>query len=240
MTAQPMEVGPLRRARLFDEVTDHLRDLILSRQIAPGTHLLQIDLAKRLGVSRTPLREAFRILERDGLIRIANGNKTVEVVSLDADDAIDLYQVREVLDGLAARLAAKRGLSAEANKRLVTAVSEMEASIIPMDLARYSSAHAEFHLGIVDAAGNTRLAGLAPMIRLSTQMVLTRRLQVAASSEWAVAVDAFLTQGNDDHRLIYEAIAAGDVRAAENLARRHVQKTMGELDRLPPVRLFDE
>jgi DNA-binding GntR family transcriptional regulator len=234
MTAEPLEVGPLRRSRLFDEVTDHLRELILSGQLPPGTQLLQIDLAQQLGVSRTPLREAFRILERDGLIRISNGNKTVEVVSLDSTDVKNLYQVREVLDGLAARRAARRGLSPDARTALDGAVAAMTASIEPLDLAGYSTAHAAFHLGIVEASGNARLAALAPMIRLSTQMVFTRRFQVAAASAWAVAVDKFLTAGNDDHRRIFEAIDVGDHRAAEALARRHVQSTITELDRLSP------
>src|SRR6516165_7232404 len=112
--------------RLADEVSHLLRDLILRGQLAPGTPLLQVQLAERLGVSRTPLREAFRILERDGLLRISNGNKTVEVIELDRQHLIETYQVREVIDGLAARLAAAHGLSERSANRMEQAIDRME------------------------------------------------------------------------------------------------------------------
>jgi DNA-binding GntR family transcriptional regulator len=235
MAGKGVEVVPLKRVRLFDEVTEYLRELILSGEIPPGTQLFQIELAEQLGVSRTPLREAFRILERDGLIRISNGNKTVEVVRLADEDAIELYQVREVLDGLAARLAAKNGPSKAMEKRLAGDLTKMEASIDPVNLSRYSVAHADFHLGIVEASGNARLLAMAPMIRLSSQMVLSRRMQVESSSKNAQTIDSLLMIGTADHRQIFEAIMAGDAHGAESAARRHVAATRRKLEQLEPA-----
>jgi DNA-binding GntR family transcriptional regulator len=231
--AKTVDVTPLRRSRLFDEVTDHLRDLILSGQIPPGTQLLQIELAHQLGVSRTPLREAFRILERDGLIRVSNGNKTVEVVSLADEDAIETYEVREVLDGLAARLAAQKGLTKAMERRLSSDLDKMDDAIDPLVLARYSNAHADFHLGIVEASANGRLLALGPIIRLSSQMVLSRRTQLEQAGN-AEPLDNLLRMGNADHRLVLERILAGDAHGAENAARRHVARTRKQLRLLEP------
>src|SRR5579862_4729146 len=127
MLPAQVEIPAFERTRLVDDVTDRLRSMIIDGTLAPGTTLLQIDLAERLGVSRTPLREAFRILEYEGFVRIANGNKTLEVVDLSDDDIIELYQFREVIDGLAARLAAKRGISDADYEMLMGRIDEMHS-----------------------------------------------------------------------------------------------------------------
>src|SRR5688572_27325927 len=114
------------QSRLVDEVATRLRQLILTHQLPPGSKLLQSDLAERFGVSRTPLREAIRLLEYDGLVKVSNGNRTVEVVTLSGDDFMQLYQVREVIDGLAARLLARRGLTPAVDKALSKCVDQIE------------------------------------------------------------------------------------------------------------------
>src|SRR5690348_13675855 len=96
------------RARIVEEVLHRLRDAILSNRIPPGERLVQTELAEYFGVSRTPLREALRLLQRDGLVRVADGNGTVEVVRLSREDMIELYAIREVIDGLAARTMAEQ------------------------------------------------------------------------------------------------------------------------------------
>jgi DNA-binding GntR family transcriptional regulator len=227
-----VELSPLRRSRLFDEVTEQLRDLILNGEIPAGTRLLQVDLAERLGVSRTPLREAFRILERDGLIRVSNGNKTVEVVSLGDEDAVEMYEFREVVDGLAAKLAARRGLSKRMQTRLGGDLEKMTAAIEPVALSRYGVAHADFHIGILEAAGNSRLLALAPTIRISSQMVLSRRRQMERTVNGAEPLDKLLVMGTADHRQIFDAIVAKDPNAAERAARSHIARTRRELQRL--------
>src|SRR5215469_15430926 len=114
----PVGLLQQQRSRLADEVADILRKQIITGELGSGTQLLQIQLAERLGVSRTPLREAFRILERDGLVKISNGNKTVAVAHLGVEDQLATYEVRAVTDGLAARLTALRGLPGRLAERL--------------------------------------------------------------------------------------------------------------------------
>jgi DNA-binding GntR family transcriptional regulator len=224
-------VTPLRRTRLFDEVTDHLRELILSGAIPAGTQLLQIDLATQLGVSRTPLREAFRILEREGLIRVSNGNKTVEVVSLADQDAVEIYELREVLEGLAAGLAARAGLTPAMERRLRADADEMDRAIDAMELARYSKAHTDFHLGFVEASGNRRLVTVGPLIRLSSQIVLSQRARMERDGDGRT-LDHLLKQAGADHRLILEHVVARDVEAAETAARRHAVHTKERIEEL--------
>jgi GntR family transcriptional regulator of vanillate catabolism len=219
----------LKRTRLVDEVTTRLRELILTDQLEPGVLIRQVELAEQLGVSRTPLREAFRILESDGLVRTSNGNNTMEVVRLSVDEIRQLYEVREVLDGLAARLLAERRLTREETEELRGALEIMEASSNPYNPARYGPAHTRFHCGICDASGNQRLRAYGSVIRLSSQS-LTRRLVAlssdAASEQEQEFVRAALIEAERDHREIFELIAAGDGRAAETAARRHIRRTI--------------
>jgi len=228
-----LRVGLLGRpqTRLADEVAHVLRDLILRGELEPGSQLLQIQLSEQLGVSRTPLREAFRILERDGLLRISNGNKTVEVVELGREPLLETYQVREVVDGLAARLAARRGLSPDAATRLREAIKQMEtAARSRLDITKYSEAHADFHLAILESSGNSRLGDFEPLVRISTQMQLTRHLQRNDSSASKSAARDAIQVGNEHHRKIFDAIANGDSRAAERAATQHIRAVIKLLE----------
>jgi GntR family transcriptional regulator, vanillate catabolism transcriptional regulator len=214
----------LERTRLVDEVTTHLRELILTQQIRPGAQLLQVELSESLGVSRTPLREAFRILERDGLVRISNGNRTVEVVRWSPDELRDQYEVREVVDGLAARLVARKGLSKELDRQLKRALDQMEKAVERLDHQLQLAAHSTFHAAIVEHCGNARVVALLPLIRL-TSSALHPALE-AAFRDGAEDQLGYLREGLDHHRAIYEALRAGDAKAAEDLARRHIRVTL--------------
>ena len=218
----------LKRTRLVDDVTGNLREMILTGRLRPGQLLRQVEVSEQLGVSRTPLREAFRVLERDGLIRSINGNNTVEVVDYSTEEMIDLYEVREVLDGLAARLLTKQGMGEEVEARLEHLLDEMEKARDPYDPGRYAVAHSAFHTHIVESCGNQRLQAYLPMIRMSAQL-LGRRLVAGLKdpcSEGGVDTPALLLVAREQHRAIFDAIASGDGRAAEATARRHIRSTM--------------
>src|SRR2546421_8066869 len=162
-------VKPIRRARLVDGVVEQLRTLILSGALPPGQSLRQIEVSERLGVSRTPLREAFRVLEREGFVRISNGNNTLEVVGPSPEEMIELYQVREVIDGLAARLSAQRGAPADALDRLSDLVDEMRELDTAEKGPWRAALHADFHAGIAELSGNQHVVGQVPMIRFTAQ-----------------------------------------------------------------------
>ncbi|OLO25824.1 hypothetical protein PZ61_0235930 [Streptomyces sp. MNU77] len=230
MTASPAVSGVqhVQRVRLVDEVAHQLRELILDGVFPPGKQLLQIELAAQLGVSRTPLREAFRVLERDGLIQVSNGNKTVEVVALTAREIIDLYEVREMIDGLAARKLARQGLPHPVDERLASLLRDMEEATDaePFDTTAYGEAHQDFHVVIVEQCGNRRLIDMLPVVRMSTQMLLTRHFLASAGSgvdepAAGATVHDLVCVGNRDHRELYEAIREGRSHDAETVARRH-------------------
>jgi len=227
----------LRRTRLVDDVTRELREKIITGELPAGTQLLQVDLAERLGVSRTPLREAFRILENDGLVRTSNRNRTIEVVTIDARQLREMYELREVVDGLAARLAAKRGISAETERDLRQALDDMRASMKPYDPSRRIDAHARFHSLIAEASGNRRVEAFLPLIRVSSAALYlpfindTSAVALVDGGQLVTHKEA-MEGAQHGHEDVVEAIVAGGGRRAESAARRHIAGTLRWVDRL--------
>src|SRR5262249_3352383 len=162
------------------------------------------ELAAQFGVSRTPLREAFRVLERDGLIRMSNGNKTVEVVAVSTADILDMYELREVVDGFAAAQLALAGLSAAVDEELSRDLVAMERATPDIDLSAYAPCHSDFHMTIVEACGNRSVKELLPIVRMSSQMMVSRTMVEANGPVLADAARSFLigllAEGNRDHR----------------------------------------
>jgi DNA-binding GntR family transcriptional regulator len=222
-------VEPLNRPqiRLADNVANVLREQIIGGELRWGTQLLQIELAERLGVSRTPLREAFRILERDGLVRISNGNKTVEVASLGIADLLATYEVRAVTDGLAARLAAARELPSGLDAQLVKCMADMDqANAGTLSVIQYGKAHATWHLLLLEASGNPCLEECARLVRVSSHRLIARHLSDAERAEFQPVMNSLATSGNADHRQILDAIRQRNAAAAQRAAIRHMERTV--------------
>jgi GntR family transcriptional regulator of vanillate catabolism len=237
VTTTPLNV--LNRPRLVDDVVRVLREKIIRGELPAGTQLLQIDLANQLGVSRTPLREAFRILENDGYLRTSNNNRTVEVVTFTAAEMRDMYEIREVIDGLAARLTAARGLSPEAEKEARRLLAEMASTSKPHDPLRRVEAHAAFHSFFVEQSGNSRLGGLMPLIRASTAALFLpfidnpEGVQLTVGGR-LVSYKQLLDESQDSHVAILDAVTEGKGSKAEIAARKHIGRTLALVDR------FDE
>ena len=218
-----IDLRAVGRRRLVDDVISHLRQLILDQELPPGTALLQTELAEKLGVSRTPLREAFRILEREGLVKVANGNRTIEVARFGAAELRDLYEVREVIDGLAARLLARNGLSEELDGELRTLLAVMDETE-PFQPSRWFEAHLGFHVRIATCCGNAQLHSMLNLIRMTTLSLhgpLHDRAELAAGE-----LEEILRVAQEQHYAIYESIRSGDERSAESHARRHIRATL--------------
>jgi DNA-binding GntR family transcriptional regulator len=202
------------RMTLVSQLVAGLREMIFTGTLAPGTRLLQEQLAAELKVSRTPLREAIRVLVADGLLVPVpgSGNGTVKVVELNADDVLELYQIREQIDGLAARLCAERELAPALREQLTGSLDRLSRSCEPFDLTEYVTAHADFHVEILRDCGNSRLRQMEPLVRLSAQMLFRRF--VGRGNEMKRSIAA--------HRDILAAILDGDAPLAEKLARDHI------------------
>lgn len=211
---QHLKLGEVRRTPLVQQIAEQLRALIIDGTIPPGTPLLQEKVAAELGVSRTPLREAFRILEQDGLVQVTRATGTAEVVRLTARDAAHLYELREVIDGLAARLAASQPLSAGIKRDLRKYADQILVSVHPFNTREFLQAHTAFHLGIVKASGNGWMSQVDHLVRISSHMLYP----VLKTGEERMALSA------EEHTSILNAILAGDPEGAETLARAHIRR----------------
>lgn len=203
-------VAPLKRRRLVDDATQMLRNAILNGRLRDGARLRQTVLADQLGISRTPIREALVRLQDEGLVELLPGGG-VRVRLLNPDEAVELYDLREVLDGLAARLAATRATAAT-RARLERALIRMTQCLERRDANQWFPAHVSFHDEIFRAAGNARLLALGAVVRLSIRHFHPLLLRTARRLEDA----------SREHRGIFEAIVARDAARAETLARAHI------------------
>jgi phosphonate utilization transcriptional regulator len=183
---------------------------ILSGALAAGEKLNEADIATRLGVSRGPVREAFRALEESGLVRFEK-NRGVFVRRISLEEADEIFELRALLDGFAGRRAAKNATARD--------VSDLEAIVDRMALAaargeadEYFALNLEFHDRIVALAGNAKLAQLYR--RLVNELHLYRRASLAQAGTLPVSVA--------EHRAIVESIAARRSAQAARLLHEHV------------------
>jgi DNA-binding GntR family transcriptional regulator len=209
--AEVTPVALVRHPRMKEGIVDSVRGAILEGKLAPGTVLRQEHLARQLHVSRTPLREALIALEREGFVTIAPSG-AASVVSLDARDALEIMDLREMVDGLAARLLAQRGIGAELDRELTALAKTMRTSAA-REHHRYLVANADFHVKIVEASGHARLQQFIPLVRMSAQVVYIRMQNQGRR----------LTHSADEHTRVLVAIRARDPETAERLAREHVR-----------------
>ena len=209
----PAEMRPIamaRQPRMKERIADELRRLIIAGTLAPGTVLRQEHLAQQLQVSRTPLREALIALEKEGLIVIAPSG-AASVVALDTRDAREIMDVRELVDGLAARLLTERGMSEELDLELSAMAKEMRTT--RSDKQRYLVLNADFHTKIIEATGHARLQQFVPLVRMASEVVYTRAQKEGRR----------LASSATEHTRILAAIRSGDAEEAERIARAHVR-----------------
>lgn len=156
------------RTRLIDEIAQVLRERIYSGRYVPGEALRQVQIAAELKVSRTPLREALRMLEMEGILKADVGGG-VRVIRADYRRLIDAYLLREVIDALAARLATERQKPA-AVSRLHALIAVQRQAVQPWVPDAYTKANVEFHAAIIEMAQNEFLTGQLPIVRMTSQI----------------------------------------------------------------------
>lgn len=206
-----------RRARLVDDVANELRARIFEGRYPPGKVIHQADLSTELGISRTPLREAIRMLEQEGLI-IAEPGRGARVVTGDRARLLAAYELRSVVDGLAARLAVDQMTEAGVDN-LERIVREQEFSLDPWVPTDYTRLNIEFHESIIRSTKNEFLIAQIVLLRMTAQ-IFSPSVGVPRS----VAINAV-----KQHQGILAAIRRRDREAAERLARDHIETTMKRL-----------
>ncbi len=204
--------------RTMQEIAyDTIRDAVLSGRYPAGKRLIADEVAKELGVSRMPVREALHRLGVAGLITITPHRGAV-VSELSEAEIVEIYHIRAVLDGLAARLATPHLTPAD-HQRLSDLLDDMQAAVGVRDLKAVLDANRKFHRIIWKAARAARLQELLENLYAASQRF--RNI--------SVLIPGRLERLTQDHRLIARALARGDAAAAERHAIEHHEGTARRL-----------
>jgi len=203
-------IALLQTSSLTSVVQGELERMILSGELAPGTKLTEVALAARLGVSRGPLREAFRMLEEAGLVRTEK-NRGVFVRTLPVDEAIEIFDLRAAMEAFVGRRLAA-SITPPQLKEVRALVERMEQAVKAKDAAAYHRLNLQFHDRLVELAGNGRLT--STYRRLIKELSLFRRLNLNSAAQMPLSIG--------EHRQIVKAIAAGNAEAAARAMHDHV------------------
>ena len=208
--AKIFEVRPSLPRNASLVAVDVIREAIMDGRLAPGQRLKEEELARELGISRTPVREALLILQTDGLVE-ATPNRGATVRAYDADGLGDLYMLRAALEGVAARLAAERVTERDL-VRLRRSCDRFEAIAADGTLKELVKENLTFHDLILAIGGNDRIAQL---VRGVTELPLVYKSYLWYSPNQKV-VSAHA------HRTIVAALEARDPERAESVMKQHV------------------
>ncbi|MBW8699666.1 putative D-xylose utilization operon transcriptional repressor [Streptomyces sp. MBT84] len=176
----------------------------------------------RIGIGRNTLREALSRLSSDGLVTIAP-HRGASVRRLTRTDVEQLYELREVLEGLAARLAALRIKAPGHRDRLLAALNAVQETARTAEMPQYIDENLRFHRTVVEMSGHTRLLELVDQLQLQTFRVQFR----SAAAHDRTGMRGFSVS---EHQSLAEAILAGD---AENIMRTHLRHTGSSILQLP-------
>lgn len=190
--------------------TDVIREAIIDGRLAPGERLKEVELANELGISRTPVREALLVLQTEGLVE-AVPNRGATVRTHTAEDLDDLYQLRALLEGYAARRAATR-ITQDVVDRLLTSCERFDGLQDDHDLRDLVTENVLFHSTILETAGSDRLTS---MVRKVIELPLVYKSYIWYSPDQRRISGHY-------HRQIVNALAAGDAERAELIMKEHV------------------
>ncbi|GAA3160546.1 hypothetical protein GCM10010531_10100 [Blastococcus jejuensis] len=194
-----------------------VRALILSGELEPGAVLPQATLARTIGISTTPLREALRRLRQEGLVSL-DAHRDARVAPLDATEARELVELRQHLDPLAASLAATRR-SEDELAAIATVLAGLESLSSHPSLDQLEH-HRRFHAAIYRAAHNALLTEA-----LDGLWDKSDRYRLHALADERDEADR--ARSAEEHRLLFEAVRDGDSEAAADVMRRHVAASLG-------------
>jgi DNA-binding GntR family transcriptional regulator len=195
---------------LHDQVITELRRAILSGKLKPGERLVEGRLADELGVSRNPVREAIRALASEGLVEVT-ARRGATVATMTENEARETIEVRALLEGQNARLAARRQ-DKQIIKRIETVLNKGTAAVAAKRFEQLFDLNQQFHRELAAAGQNTVLGELLQKLRERTAMLFSPMDPARQARSW------------EEHAGILRAIIAGDERAAAKLAAEHVMR----------------
>ncbi len=201
----------VQRMTLADQAYHALRSSILNRRIEPGEHLIVRELSEALELSATPIKSALSSLAREGLVT-HTPHQGFAVPELNHRDVEEIYQLREVVDGLAARLSAQ-AVGAPVSERLAELL-EAQRDCAEGDLERYGDLDLAFHRTIWEASGNQRLLDVAANIQHQLRLLFSTSVMAPGRLSASIA----------EHAAIIDAIRAGWPDEAEAQMRAHTNR----------------
>jgi DNA-binding GntR family transcriptional regulator len=203
-------IAPISRRPLHEEAIDRLREMIIQGQLSPGERVNERRLCERLGISRTPLREAIKLLASEGLV-VLLPNRGAQVAPLEENRLAETLAVMGALEALAGELACRHASDAQIAE--VTALhAEMVAKHARGDLASYFRYNQAIHLKIVEASGNATLANTYR--QLNANVLRARYMANLTRERWDEAVR--------EHEEILAALTARDVARLKRLLQDHL------------------
>jgi DNA-binding GntR family transcriptional regulator len=212
-----IEPVPMLRQRVFEA----LEQLIIDGTLAPGDHLVETELAARLGVGRGPVREALHSLNRDGWVELRprQGAFVRQPTDLEVDE---FFHVRSLLEGECARLAALN-VDDTGRERLRALVVAGWAAVEGGDERELVRANAALHMTIAELASNGTLQELTQLLRKRSQWFFTPVSKARAQTAW------------EEHEAVVDAIVAGDAERAAQELRHHIEGTRQVYKSLVPT-----
>ncbi|MFG2343902.1 GntR family transcriptional regulator [Streptomyces phaeochromogenes] len=202
------KVSPARRRGLADEVADRIREAIFNGAYAPGAQLREVELSGEMDVSRGPVREGLRLLEREGLVRCA-WHRGTTVTTLSAEDVAELDSLRGALEDLAVRQVIARA-SDEDLASVAKTADTMERAVDAHEMVRCDIA---FHDAVFAASGHQRLADAWDGVRCQVHLFLLTRI--------GLTTEGYLDCVPREHRELVAALRARDVETALELFSAH-------------------
>jgi phosphonate utilization transcriptional regulator len=209
MLTTPTALEILQSKSLSMAVQNEIFNLMMRGEFEVGQKLSEAALATRLGVSRGPIREAFRALEEAGLVLLSK-NRGVFVREFTPDDVRELYEVRIGLDQMVGRHLAPRVTDAQLSE-LQSLIDQMDDSLAQEDFARYFPQNIHFHDRIVEMGGNQKLLNVYR--RVTNEMHLMRRRSIVHGGGKHLS--------NDEHRAIVKALSTRDAEQAAGVMGEH-------------------
>ncbi len=211
---------PIKRKALYQQVAERLRKRIYEHQLRPGDAVDEKELCAVFGISRTPLREALKVLHTEGLVELVP-NRGCFVKRLDLEELHELFPVMAVLEGLCAREAVER-CSAQDVERLEILHERLESHAAAGDIDQYYEVNFEFHQALQELSHNRWLQRVTADLRKILR--LARHAQLTAQGR--------LQRSLQEHRNILEAFRRHDPDAAEQTMKEHLYAQMHVLERL--------
>jgi DNA-binding GntR family transcriptional regulator len=186
---------------------------ILDRKLLPGERLVERDLARRLELSKTPVREALLRLRQDGLVN-GNFNSGVYVTRITPEDALNILDIREALEGIAARRAAQNA-KPENLAELRSIIAKMEHYLAEDMEKEYAKQDVELHSKIVNICGNVRLQEILRKIRMQSKILMVSTMKLPGRG---------IKKTFAEHEAVCQAIVSCNPDEAEKSARQHISR----------------